>query len=251
MSDLPPGFEQIVSGDVSVTARSEDAQFVNKAVQTHRSLHRYAAATESAKLLGGRAAAHVISVNGSKWIVRHYMRGGMIASLLGDRYVRSGTPRPVAELIVSEAARQRGIPTPAVRAAVVYEGGMFYRADIATSFIEGSADLAELTLGERAWPDDARVSAWRAAGAAIRMCFENGLLHPDLNLRNVIVERGDSGVRAYVIDLDRAHLGDAVSASARQSMMSRFERSMRKIERAAGRSVSAEDRRAFHEGLGQ
>ena len=235
-----------------MVAREADMQFVRDAVQAEGSLHAFAAKTEGAGRLSGRGAAYAIDVDGRRWVVRHYHRGGAVAALLYDRYLRGGTPRPIAELIVSEAARARGIATPRVTAATIHVSGssMFYRCDIATTFLPQAADLYVLTLGARPWPDDEREAAWRAAGALLCMSFENGLVHPDLNLKNILVEKTGGGVVAHVIDLDRAHLGARVSASQRGAMLARFERSRAKLEQSTGRAVRAEELRAFHEGLG-
>lgn len=248
---LPPGYSQAGTGRAQVIALENDLAFALAAIQETGSLHAHAAATPGARPLRGRGIAYAIPANGVHWLVRHYHRGGAIASILDDRYLQSGSARPVAELMVSEAARARGIPTPRVTAAVIYPAGMFYRGDIATEFHASGADLAALTLGARPWPADARVAAWRSAGALLRLCFESGLTHPDLNLKNILVERTQTGVAANVIDLDKAHLGSATSSSERARMVARFERSLLKLEGSTGRVVMPEERQAFAEGLGK
>lgn len=247
---LPPGYAQIDTGQAHVIALESDLAFAEAAVRGAGSLHAHAGATAGARSLRGRGVAYAIPVNYVHWLVRHYHRGGAMAALLDDRYLRGGSERPVAELIVSEAARARGIPTPRVTAAVIYPSGLFYRGDIATEFLGNATDLAALTLGARPWPEDAQVAAWRSAGALLRLCFESGLSHPDLNLMNILVERTQSGVAAHVIDLDRASLGHATSRRARADMVARFERSRMKLERNSGRVVGAEESQAFTEGLG-
>jgi 3-deoxy-D-manno-octulosonic acid kinase len=247
----PPGYSQADTGHARIIALENDLSFALSAVRTAGTLHAYAANTPGARVLQGRGIAYAIPANGVHWLVRHYHRGGAIEALLDARYLSPGCGRPLAEVIVSEAARARGIPTPRVTAAVIYADGIFYRGDIATEFLANAADLAALTLGPSPWADDARVSAWRAAGALLRLCFESGLSHPDINLKNILVERTKAGVAAHIIDLDRAHLGSAATPAERARMLARFERSRLKLERITGRSVRADERQAFGEGLGQ
>jgi hypothetical protein len=161
-----------------------------------------------------------------------------------------GITRPLAELIVSEAARARGIAAPRVAAAVIYNHGAFYRADIATELVAHASDLATLSLGAERWTEEDRAAAWRAAGALLRMSFERGLLHPDLNLKNILIERTAAGLNAHIIDLDRARLTRPANPAQRAAMLARLERSRTKLERAAGSRVGENEMRALREGLG-
>jgi 3-deoxy-D-manno-octulosonic acid kinase len=249
--DLPPGFERIDEGDVMIAVREPDARFVRSAIASSHTLAHHASKIPGAVALQGRGTAYVLRSDRGRWVVRHYMRGGAVASILGDRYVRTASPRPIAELIISEAARARGIATPAVVAAAVYYDGIWYRGDIATELIENARDLAALTFGEHRWEDDERTAAWRAAGAMLRMSFESGLVHPDLNLKNILVQKTDAGVNAFVIDLDRAHLRrGSTSRADRDDMLRRFDRSRRKIENAFRSAAGDAEQAAFRQGLG-
>ena len=240
-------------------AMPRDAAFVTSAIRSAGSLHGYAGRHHDAIALAGRGTAYAIPARDDRWVVRHYQRGGAVAGFLGDRYLRGGLTRAEGELIVSEAARARGIPTPRVAAAVIYPDGAFYRADLAPGYIPDAADLAVLTLGEQAWPADLRVAAWRAAGALLNICFDAGLVHPDLNLKNILMQRTVTGVTAYIIDLDRARLmreaKGAVAGSARYVqqviMLARLERSWKKIEQRTDKRVSVEEKRAFYDGYAQ
>ncbi|MEO5510401.1 MAG: lipopolysaccharide kinase InaA family protein [Longimicrobiales bacterium] len=246
---LPAGYERGASLNAEFIAIAADHALVARAIESDGSLSRYAARQLGSRALPGRGTVHVMAANGTHWAVRHYQRGGAAAGILRDRYLAAKTPRPFAELLTSATARERGIATPRVTAAVTYDAGLFYRADIATSFVANAADLATLSLGARAWPMDERVAAWGAAGAMLHMCFDVGLVHPDLNLKNILIERTAAGAAAHVIDLDRAHLGAKVTIAQRDHMLARFERSRLKIEHATGRRASAEEQRALREGL--
>ena len=198
----------------------------------------YAAAEQQPRVgeVHGRGVGVVARFGRETWVVRHYRRGGS-ASWLGDRYARVGVPRSLRELQVSVAARARGIRTPEVKVAAWYDGGGFRRCDIAVEYIADSCDLAHVLFasGERA-----QVAA---AAALIRDCMRKGLLHRDLNLKNVLV----AGDRAYILDLDRCRLTGKLSRGQITRMQNRFMRSLAKWERTTGRPVDPASARVLKE----
>lgn len=214
---------------------------------------------------GGAAAG-----KGERWVVRHYHRGGAVASLLGDLYVRVGTPRPIREFAAGKALAAAGVPTPRVIGAAVYPAGPFYRGDLVTQWVAGSRDLGAVLFaggqvpgggadgGKRALAESAEAAgpeeehsrrAMRAAGELLRLAHERGLEHPDLNVKNILVVDRPDGVEAMVLDLDRARVrAGAVGAARRRRMIQRFWRSVRKWEARTGQGVAPELRAAFEAG---
>jgi 3-deoxy-D-manno-octulosonic acid kinase len=216
------------------------------AVAAAGSLHAWAAGSPGGRTLRGRGAAWAVELGGVACVVRHYRRGGAVARLLDDRYLRIGRPRPLREMVASARARERGVRTPEVLATVTYAQGVFYRADIATRFVPDSMDLAAATLGPAHLPDGERLAAWTAAGALLRTAFEAGVLHRDLNLRNILVQRTDGELVAWLIDLDRADVGEHELSDLRRSwMLDRLHRSRHKLEAQMGRRADAGELAAF------
>lgn len=197
-----------------------------------------------ARAIEGRGAAFAISTTDGEWLVRHYRRGGALAPVLGDRYVRIGAARAFHELNVSCAARAAGIPTPEVVAAVSYPHGPFVRSDIAVALIPNSFDLAAVLFGAATPHVDGEISK---AVALIRTICERGLVHADLNLKNILLAQ-DGG---YVVDLDRCRMSEPSRAAAR-AMRSRFLRSLEKWQSRTNQIVAPKHRRsledAFHVG---
>lgn len=179
-----------------------------------------------------------------RWLVRHYRRGGAVASLLGDRYLRLGTPRPFRELAASEEVRARGVETPRVMAATVYPAGAFYRGDLVTEFVEGARDLAEILFSDDEEPSRRRRAA-AAAGALVGDLAEAGVHHRDLNAKNVLLVGEGEALRALVLDLDRCRLAAAGTAAPRGSMLERLLRSLGSFEADTGRDVRREEREAL------
>jgi 3-deoxy-D-manno-octulosonic acid kinase len=250
---VPPGYDMERERGAVVVALPSALKPVRAAVAAAGSLHAWAAARPGRHAFKGRGTAWGVSAHDGDWVVRHYRRGGAVARLLGDAYIHVGEPRPFRELRASAAARSRGVASPEVVAVVVYPAGVLYRADIATRLVPDSADLAEVTLGDARPDEPARAAAWRAAGRLMRAAFEAGVLHADLNLRNILIARGgtDAGdPTALLIDLDRATVAEGpASGPARARMIRRLHRSRRKIEAATGRRAGAAELAAFDAAL--
>jgi len=81
---------------------------------------------------GGRGGVAVISTPAGECVLRHYRRGGMVATLMGDRYLWTGADRTraFAEFrLLGEIARL-GLPGPQVVAARYCRHGVYYTADL-------------------------------------------------------------------------------------------------------------------------
>jgi 3-deoxy-D-manno-octulosonic acid kinase len=247
----PAAYDSVREGGAVIVALPSAMATVRQALALAGTLYGYAAAQPGVREFTGRGAAYGVITHHGHWVVRHYRRGGAMAGVLDDRYLRLGASRPIRELWASAAARSRGVPTPEVVAAVSYPAGPFYRADLATRYVEGSADLAESVLGAGRGASEQRVEIWRAAGALLRLAFAAGVEHRDLNLRNILIQQRDDGPpTAFLLDLDRAVVHDqAVSNAVQSRMIQRLQRSRRKLESAAGVSTTAAELAVFEEAV--
>ena len=179
--------------------------------------------------LHGRGVALVVDMAGQRVVVRHYRRGGAVANALGDRYFRLGHNRVLREILISEAARSRSVPTPRVLCGVWYDHGVFQRFDIATEYVPDSRDLSVVLFGDAA---PSELALTRVA-QLIRTMLAAGFVHRDLNVKNILIGND----RAYVLDLDRCAIMKRVNAAAAGAMRERFFRSVNKWEAATGRRV--------------
>ena len=246
---LPVGYrEQEVAGTTLVT-RGDAAERLSAPLRSGTTLYEWAAAQPDARALQGRGATYVVPVGEDNWVVRHSWRGGAVAGLLRDLYLRTGEPRPYRELRVSDGLRQHGIETPAMLGFALYPVGPFYRSDVVTRYVPDSHDLATLTFGGERAPAGDRVAAWRAAGALLRRSWNAGLVHPDLNLRNILISGPTESPRAWLVDLDRAHLSGDMAAGDRVEMQRRLNRSREKLEAEYGQRVGKVELIAFGEAL--
>ena len=151
------------------------------------------------RVSGGRGGAVFIDAPFGRCVLRHYRRGGMVARIMGDRYLWTGAERTrgFAEFRLLAALRERNLPVPAPVAARYRRMGAHYRADLITRRIEDVETLAQLLGRQRL---DAAVAA--RVGAAIARFHAEGAYHADLNAHNILLN-DDS---AWLIDFDRGEL---------------------------------------------
>jgi 3-deoxy-D-manno-octulosonic acid kinase len=225
--------------------RPEHFPFVRDALHSSDTLYAFAATRADATPMAGRGTTYRIHTPSGDWVVRRYRRGGMVARLLRDRYLRAGPGRPFRELSCSVSARSRGIPTPAVTAIAVYQAGAFQRGDIATEYVPDSADLAQLGFGDDVRSIEQKRGGFQAAGRLVRELGRLGLQHPDLNLKNVVIGYGGGEPKAWVLDLDRCKLSAKADAAA---MWNRLQRSLAKWEKTSGGPLEPSLRAALEAG---
>lgn len=264
-SPLPEEFRLIHRSHAIAWARPEAVCWVEEVLEGGGRLYDDARErTAGATRLQGRAPVYFLPSPPRDRVVRHYVRGGVVAKWLGDRYLRLGTPRPFMETIASEALRALDIPTPRVLAAVAYPSGPVYRGDLATEYIPNARDLADLLFGARTPPitdQDVRISALMQAGRMVARMATLGVLHPDLNLKNFLAEGGrpDSGSplahpKIHLLDLDRCRIsprspGALGRAPGRWRMKRRLLRSLEAWESASGRSLPPLERVTLEKAL--
>jgi hypothetical protein len=179
---------------------------------------------------GRGVTAIVDGGSGARWRLKAMRRGGRLARVWRDRY--PSARRLVATLSASVEAQARGVPTAAPVALIVNAGaGGLVRGAMAFEEIEPSEDLAQLVL---------RGAATRADLAAtidaVRAMHDRGVIHPDLNLGNVLLRpRGQGSPEAFLIDFDRATFTPGpLPFAARQAALRRLERSCAKLTGSPG-----------------
>ncbi len=246
---LPAGYVRVKVGGARVTALANSVESIRSIVARSGTIHGYASTDPSGKPLRGRGISWAFDTGRERWVVRQYRRGGAVAKVLRDRYLRLLRTRPARELRASIALRERGIRTPEVIATVLYPAVAFYRAEIVTRWIPDSEDLAAVTFGPDLHSAAERAAAWAAAGRLLHSVFAKAVIHPDLNLRNILIAHGEDPPTAWLIDLDRCRVRDVLPAEARRTMLERFHRSRRKLERGFRRPVDAASLAAFQDAL--
>lgn len=145
----------------------------------------------------GRNAAWFLQHESVEMVLRHYYRGGLIGRVNKDLFLRQPVEksRAMAEFSLLSWMYGKGLPVPRPVAARFSAAGLFYRADILTQTIPDSETLADRLL--RAPLEEKH---WNSVGEAIAKIHSAGVLHSDLNCRNILMDQSDN---AWIIDFDK------------------------------------------------
>lgn len=171
--------------------------------------------------VGGRGTIAFIADDGRRWVLRHYRRGGLVASLLDDSYLYTGAERTRAfrEWRLLFQLREWQLPVPAPVAARYVRGGLTYRADLITEELPTRRTLAHALASAPLSRD-----AWQRVGACVGRLHARGVHHADLNAHNLLV--ADDGV-VFVLDFDRGRVRER--GPWEQAVLARLRRSLLKV----------------------
>ncbi len=174
---------------------------------------------------GGRGSIHFIEDRGRRWALRRYLRGGIVARLVRERFLFLGEDRTRSflELRLLASLLQRGLPVPAPVAAGYRRSFCTYVAELITERLAGAASLTEMLRAGRM-----NETRWAAIGRCLRRFHDAGVQHADLNANNIML--GEAG-EVWVLDFDRGRLREP--GAWRERVLDRLARSLAKI--TAGR----------------
>lgn len=238
----PPGYARATLHGADVTARTECVASIGEAL-AGGTLYAWAAAHPARRELAGRAPAFAVPLAGcdaaTSVVVRRARHGGLFARLTGDRFLR---PRAPHELVVSLRLAHAGVPTPPLIAYALYRsaaipGAPVVRSDVVTREIVGGRDLVDWLDGSITGTED-RNRAIDAARALLASLARAGAMHPDLNMKNILVADDGSALTAWVLDVDRVTFGAGSSRRIDAANRERLLRSARKWRDVRGLAVS-------------
>ena len=239
---LPPDFETWTFEGGTAAARHDVADAVRQALAAGGTLYRWAANRPGRTAFVGRGEAYGVALGATPAVVRHARHGGLLAPLLGDVFV--GRPRFYLEAELSRRLASGGVRTPAVLAGVRYRAGPGHRADVATEQVAG-ADLVELFFGDRPPAGPARAAALEALGTLVRHLHDLGYVHPDLQLRNLLLTGDPGSPRAWLLDVDTCRPMRRDRDAERARNLARFYRSWAKWNDLRGQRLTDADRALF------
>lgn len=170
---------------------------------------------------GGRGGVAFLETPVGPCVLRHYRRGGLVAPLLGDRYLWNGRNRSrgFAEFGLLAALRARGLPVPVPIAARCVRHGLYYNADLITRTIENARTLADV-ITARSF--DSALA--REVGALVARFHATGVDHADLNAHNILLADG----KLWLVDFDRGEIRGTGTAW-KLANLARLKRSLLKV----------------------
>jgi len=170
-------------------------------VREHDTLYDWAAEQPQPRAMRGRAPVYVATLPacGIPVVVRHGWHGGVLAPLTADRF-RRPTRAPV-EMARSAALRAAGIPTTEVLGFARYPASFgLCQVDVVTRYVPDAADLGMVLAGLSPFVD-----CETALACTHRLLIHlagRGVIHPDLNVKNILLRPTTDGIEALIIDVD-------------------------------------------------
>lgn len=235
---IPAGYRRQQVGDCELVAADAVVAALGAVLSQHGTLYAWAAEQPQPRAMRGRAPVFVASVPmvGIDVVVRHVWHGGFLAPITGDLF-RLPTRAPI-ELANALQLRAAGVPTTDILGYALYPAGAgFRRVDVVSRLIPEASDfgavLAELAPGFSTAESIAAVRELLARLAAARA------VHPDLNVKNILLSRQRRRVEALVIDVDVVRFEATLSAAeVMERNIDRLLRSMRKWRTHFGADIS-------------
>lgn len=206
--------------------------------------------------LHGRKPLYEYDLGEERLVVRRYSHGGLLRWLTGKRFL--DPERPFRELILGDALRRSHIATPrvvAARARPAFGGGWYL--DLMTRRIEDSLDFGAVIESVRRGelPDSVRARAITALGELLRKLHSFGLLHADLQPRNLMLAKAalvdpqpgleTKPIKIWVIDLDQSAFVETLSKAERRRNLRRLFRAIDRRDKTVGRFLRSGDYARF------
>jgi 3-deoxy-D-manno-octulosonic acid kinase len=171
----------------------------------------------------GRGPTLAVADGNREFVLKHYLRGGLIGRVNRDRYLWQGEDRTraFAEWRLLRKMVAMGLPVPQPAAGFYRRRGWCYTADLLTVKATGISPLSARIARGPTGPE-----FWRGIGRGIRRFHDAGVYHADLNAYNVQVDRQDG---VFLLDFDRG----AIRRPGRwqEANLARLHRSLAKLKR--------------------
>lgn len=176
-------------------------------------------------------------------VVRQYVHGGLCGKLAGALFFRPA--RMKRELQLAIHARRHQVPTaPPVAVRIERSWGPLVTGYYVSEAIPQAQNLLEFFAAlnpEQGLTARQRRRLTAGIAAAIADMHDAGIVHGDLNLKNLLVRDAFDEPQVFIIDFDSARLAGRLSLRQRMANLLRLDRSMMKWS-ASRRLVSARDR---------
>jgi len=181
----------------------------------------HAEALTGALRSGGRGNTMFVGNVPRQFVLRHYMRGGLIGKLVRDNFIFSGADktRSFMEWRLLDKLSSNNFLVPRPAAARYCQHGTFYTADIITVRIPDVVALSQYIADNN--PDAA---FWQSVGASIYEFHAAGVYHADMNAYNLQI---DGSGTLWMLDFDKGSLRPR--GPWQQATLARLHRSLRKI----------------------
>lgn len=167
---------------------------------------------------GGRGSAWFVHTPAGDGVLKHYLRGGMLAAFVNDRYIYLGAARTrgFREYQLLLKLSKLGLPVPKPLAAFCRRGVFTYQAALLTACLQDTHSLVSaVKTGSAPWAD---------IGETVARFHLAGAHHGDMNANNILLD-GHGGI--FIIDWDKSVLESSPGAWCGK-VLERLQRSLLK-----------------------
>ncbi len=224
MVELPAGYEQHHGTEITyVVRRGEQPAIQAMGLTTLANLRDR---IDSGESQGRGRVAEIfpkLKDRHQPLVLKQVLHGGLYGRLIGGRHL--GPERVLRELATTEKARSLGVPVPEI-AYLAWTSSRPCWLFLATVRVTASRNLAQLLNQEPR--GKMRNHSLGAAARAVREMHDAGLVHSDLNLRNLMVTELTGEPEGFVLDLDRSRFPPEVTDKQRADNLARLLRSLEK-----------------------
>jgi len=171
----------------------------------------------------GRGNTMIVKGDQGEFVLRHFMRGGLIGRFIADSYFWLGedATRGFGEWHLLSKLSAMGLPVPRPAAARYIRSGLTYKADLLTVLIPDVLSLSD-QIAIRPHTKE----FWQKLGRDIAPFHKAGVFHADLTAYNIQIDKND---KLWLVDFDRGRLRQP--GSWQQKNLARLHRSLQKIKR--------------------
>jgi len=220
--ELAPDYVEVRSPSASWISRRECARAIERGEADFLFAIR---STAPVRAGSGRGLLERFSLSGRPAVGKRALRGGLLGPLLGGVYV--GNRRAIDQARTSGRLRSAGVATPEILAAGTERLlGPFRAQAIVSRELLDARNLLE--LAHDAPPRAIRRRLLIECAGLVRRMHDAGFVHADLNVANLVLERGAPGPVLNVVDLDRGRFRSVVSPRRRLRNLARLLRSYEK-----------------------
>lgn len=223
----PPGFSLTAREDRIIIVRDADAPLLARLMDLPFAVLRDMPGAQL--VTSGRAGPVHFPVTGGprRAFSRPYGHGGLLGEARTPGF--ADPSRAWMELAVNARALELGLPVaPLVGATATRRADGRWEMQAWSWWNPESLTLSRCLPSLKEMPA-VRLALLSAVGRAIRACHDAGLLHGDLNARNILVTRAPDTWRVGLVDLDRARfLASPPDRAARLAQVRRLYRSLAK-----------------------
>jgi 3-deoxy-D-manno-octulosonic acid kinase len=167
---------------------------------------------------GGRGSAWFVPTPAGDAVLKHYLRGGLLAKFVHNSYFYRGAAnsRGFKEFTLLQKLSMLGLPVPKPLAAFCQRGLFSYRAALVTERLQDVYSLVSAVQKSNA--------PWQLLGEILARFHKAGAHHSDLNANNILLNPQNE---VFIIDWDNCSLETGPGAWC-EKVLARLQRSLLK-----------------------